>query len=694
MDGSQWRAQVLGLAQLWGPDGQRVRLERRAAVALAWLALNGPSLKSSLSALLWPDSPPSTARNNMRQLLRRLRLASGGAPLVDADTERLALAEALRVDVAVMKGAAEARQAAQVLEALWSEEYSLLAGYDFDDCPELERWLEGARAGVDGWVREAREARIAGFTLDGNWVDALELAQQWARLEPESEQAGRHVMRLFYLQGDRGAALAAFERLRAALSRELDVSPLPETLELARDIEKGSQRPRTSPSLRVLLPLTVLRPPVLVGREATWRQLEEGWERGQMLFISGVPGSGKSRLAEEFATARGRWGRIEARIGDQDVPFASQARAFRTQLTRWPGVRLPDWVRTELSRILPELGDPYLLPPLHSEPAMLRFYEAHVVALQMLHEHEDISVADDIQYWDKASSKAFTYALSRLPDAVASGVKPLRFIDCYRRGELAPYAQMHIQQLVELGMARIVEVDALTPEDVRAMVASMKLPGAEAHAESLARYTGGNPLYVVETLKHLLETDSLEKDWPHRLPPPGRVGHLIQRRLERLSPLALQLARLAALAGGAFRVSLAPAVLQATSEDLRGALGELEAAQVLMDERFSHDLVLEGVRASMSAADMRTLHGHLATALESERAPAILLAHHWLEAGQVERALPHLLTSAHSDEQVLPPEQAADHYARAAALMQSIGRLEDAARARASEARCRARASA
>ncbi|WP_255424937.1 hypothetical protein [Corallococcus sp. AB049A] len=41
---------------------------------------------------------------------------------------------------------------------------------------------------------------------------------------------------------------------------------------------------------------------------------------------------------------------------------------------------------------------------------MLRFYDAIVAALQLLHEHEDISVADDVQYWDAASARAFTFA--------------------------------------------------------------------------------------------------------------------------------------------------------------------------------------------------------------------------------------------------------------------------------------------
>ncbi|XXF78299.1 BTAD domain-containing putative transcriptional regulator [Myxococcaceae bacterium GXIMD 01537] len=685
----EWTARVLGLAELWSHQGQRVRLERRAAALLAWLALEGPSPKSGLASLLWPDSPPVTMRNNMRQLLRRLRLASGGVDLVEADSERLALGTALRVDVAGLKAAAEAQAYARVLEAVRPEgSGAVLAGLDFDDCPELARWLDGARACVEGWVRKAREVELERRVSEGALTSALALAEDWVRHEPEAELAGRHLIRLHYLLGDRGAALAAFERLRATLQRELGVTPMPETLALVRGIEKGSQCP-VAPPVRAPLPLCVLRPPVLAGREEAWRQMEEGWSAGQLLLVSGAPGSGKSRLAEEFAATKGRWGRIEARVGDRLVPFASQARAFRTQLVRWPEVRFPDWVRTELSRILPEMGDPHLLPPLHSEAGLLRFYDAQVEAMHLLHEHEHLSVADDVQYWDRASAKAFTYAFARMFDS--GGTRRARFIDCYRRDELPAYSALNVRHLVETGLARIVDVGPLSPEEVRRMVAGLGLPGAEVHAEALARYTGGNPLYVVETLKHLLETDSLHKDWPQRLPPPGRVGPLIQRRLERLTPLALQCARLAALAGAFFRVALVPRVLEVTASAAHDALAELEAAQVLLGECFSHDLVLEAVRASLAPGAARVLHGRLATELEVDGAPAILLAHHWLEAGVAERALPHLLASARSDEQVLPPEQAADHYARAAALMVATGRMEDAARARAAEARCRLR---
>ncbi|WNG35872.1 AAA family ATPase [Archangium violaceum] len=687
-----WTARVLGLACLEGPGGQRVRLERRAATLLAYLGLEGPSAKASLTGLLWPDSPPTTARNNMRQLLRRLRLACGGLELVQADTERLELGPELNLDVARLKSAAQSHAHSHILEAVHPEGGGrLLSGFDFDDCPELARWLDGARTAVEGWIRQAREAEIERHMARGDLTTALMQAQAWVQQEPESEQAGRHLIRLHYLQGDRGAALAAFERLRTVLSRELDVTPMPDTLALVRLIEKGTQLPHP-PAASPALPLSVLRPPVLAGREAAWRQLEEGWNAGQMLFITGDPGTGKSRLAEEFAAIKGRWFRMEGRPGDQDIPFASQARALRIHMANEPGVKLPDWVRSELSRILPELGDPRLLSPLTSETDELRFYDAHVEAMRLLGEGGAINVVDDIQYWDKASSKIFFYALPRLLDPSVGTARQPRIIDCYRRGELPSYNQINIRQMLESGMVRVIDLGPLSPDDVRQLLAGLELPGAEAHAEALARYTGGNPLYITETLKHLLETDSLHKDWPHRLPPPGRVGPLIQRRLERLSPLALQTAQLAALADSHFRPALAPAALEVTASAIHAALAELEAAQVLVGERFSHDLVLEAVRASLPPAAARVLHGRLATVLERDRVPAILLAHHWMEAGSVERALPFLLASAHADEQVLPPEQAADHYARAAALMVAAGRLEEAVQARTAEARCRTRA--
>ncbi|MFP2911405.1 BTAD domain-containing putative transcriptional regulator, partial [Pyxidicoccus sp. 3LFB2] len=654
MSRSEWSAQVLGLAQLMGPQGQRVRLERRVAALLAWLGLEGPSPKFPLACMLWPDSPPATVRNNMRQLLRRLRLASGGVELVEADADRLALSPLLQLDLASLKAAATENAPARVLEALRPGGGGpLLSGFDFDDCEELARWLDGARAAVEGWVRKAREAEIQRHLADSDWSPALALAQDWVQQEPESEQAGRHLIRLHYLQGDRGAALAAFERLRTTLSHDLGVAPMPDTLALVRLIEKGTQVVPPAPVPRPTLPVSVLRPPVLAGREAVWRELQEGFDAKQVIFITGLPGSGKSRLAEEFAAAQGRWTRSEARPGDPDVPFASQARAFRAQMARRPDVKLPDRLRAELSRFIPELGDSRPVPPLLSEADELRFFEANAEALALLVEGEDVVVADDVQYWDNPSARLSMYAWTRMLGAGAQGVRLPCFIDCYRRGELPAYSEANIRKLVDVGVGRVIDLEPLSLDGVRQLLAGLELPGAEAHTEALTRYTGGNPLYIVETVKHLIETDSLHKDWPQRLPPPGRVGPLIQRRLERLSPLALQIAQLAARAGSHFRVGLVAEALEVSATSVHAALSELEATQLLVGERFSHDLVQEAVQAAIGKASGSFLHGRLAAVFERERAPANLLAHHWREAGQEARALPYLFAAAQADEELM-----------------------------------------
>ena len=605
----EWSARVLGPGGLAGPDGQRLRLERRAAALLAYLGLEGPSAKVSVSGLLWPDSPPATARNNLRQLLRRLRLLCAGEALVTATAEQLSLSPGVWLDVADLKAAAGARAPAQALAALPEEGCApvLLAGLDFAEGDELSRWLTGARAAVEGWVRTARETRVEHHLGQGHWEPALALLQAWLRQEPESERAGRQLIRWHYLQGDRGAALAAFERLSAVLSRELGVSPMPETLALVRRIEQGTCAPPPPPA-RVLLPLSVQRPPRLLGRAEAWRQLEEGCKAGQLLFIRGEPGVGKSRLAEEFAASKGRWVRIEGRFADPGVPFASQARALRVHLARRPEVTLPGWVRAELSRILPELEPLPDAPPVDTAAPELRFHEAHAEAMRLLMD-EDVVIVDDVQYWDAASARLFTYAFGRLLEAGA-GHRPC-FIDCYRRGELPAYSEHNVRQLVDAGVARVVDLEPLSPEDVRQLVVSLELPGAERHAEALAGYTGGYPLYILETLKHLLETEGLHKDWPHRLPPPGRVGPLLRRRLDRLSPLALQLAQLATLRDAPLPVALAAALLEVSLVEVQAALAELDAAQVLVGERFSHDLVEEAVRATLAPAVAQVLKQRL-----------------------------------------------------------------------------------
>lgn len=322
MNPDPWSVQLLGSVHLRGPDGLEQRPERKLAAVLAYLALEGATGRGRLAGLLWPDSPEPTARNNLSQLLRKLRLFAGVELVTGGDL--LELAPGVTVDAARMRGDFARGRTAELLAAGGE----LLAGLSYDDCPDLDDWVTAERARLTEWRGLALRSDIARQERAGDYAAALLRARALLDLDPVSEEAWRHVIRLHYLSGDRPAALRAYHRCKEVLRRELQTEPLPETVQLAREIDRGSVPvPARAPS--VALPLAVLRPPHLIGREAEWARLDEAWERGQMIYVEGDPGVGKTRLVTDFAASKGAFLEFRGRPGDLHQPFTSSARNYR-----------------------------------------------------------------------------------------------------------------------------------------------------------------------------------------------------------------------------------------------------------------------------------------------------------------------------------------------------------------------------
>ena len=493
-------------------------------------------------------------------------------------------------------------------------------------------------------------------------------------------------MRLHYLAGDRAAALEVYARCKRMLEDEYGATPMPETAALARELERGqpghAPAQRHAPARRPL-PLSVLRPPVLAGREEAWRELEEGWAAGQLLYLEGEAGAGKSRLALDFAASKGRYALIEFRPGDAAVPFSSNARSFRRLLTDRPEVVLPEWVRRELVRMLPELAkrNEPAPAPLSTQEERLRFYDAQGELARLASTHLDLMVIDDVHYCDAGSVEAAQYYMSKLFPFGQEGGLP-HHLDCARTGELTPLTRAALTQARDAGMVRWVSLAPLTPEALQRMLEGLELPGALQLSQQLLRYTGGNPLFVVETLKHLVETGALEKGWPARLPPPGKVRPLIQRRLERLSPSARTLAQVAALAAADFGLELAAEVMDQRPLTLSEPLWELATAQVFRDGRFTHDLVAEAVREGLLPEVAHLFHRRLAKALEGRGGAPTVIGNHWLSGGERERALPYLTTGAKLTEAAGRPREAAELWAQVATLAEALGKGPEADEAR------------
>ncbi len=390
-------------------------LERKTAGLLAYLALEGPTQRSVVAGLLWPETSEPQARTNLRKVLSTLRKLG---PIVEGAKE-LALTTNVQVDVRSLLEPAADEPTAPEPQAV------LLAGLDYDDCPDFAEWLLTWRERLREAQVQRLEKGIEGLEAAGELSAALALAKQLVHLEPLSEASHRRLMRLHYLLGDRAAALAAYHHLQELLARELDLEPLPETVELARQIERMTV---TIPSLpRKAIPVSVLRP-LLVGREEAWLALEDAWQQNQIIFITGEAGIGKTRLVHDFLASKGTYFTFPARPSEQDIPYASMARNLRSILTQEVREKLEPWVLEELSRVLPELKDK-APPPEHA----LHFLEASAVVLERVSQDAVAFVSDDLHFWDPASFRLGSYLAGRF----SRQGHPMRSLNCFRPSGLS-----------------------------------------------------------------------------------------------------------------------------------------------------------------------------------------------------------------------------------------------------------------
>ncbi len=616
-----------------------MRLERKTVGALAYLALEGATSRTTLAGLFWPESPESTARGNLRQMLRRLR-DGASADLITGD-DPLALRAGVIVDAVQLElESFEGHDAAVV-----GFEGELLSGYDYEDCADFTDWLLSEREHLSGLRREAYARLIDATENAGDHRAALAHAERLLEIEPISEFVHRRVMRLHYLLGDRGAALQAFERCQMILERELSVTPMPETLALAQQIEGGKHVTAPESTVRREIPLSVQRPPVLVGRAHEWAQLEAAWTAGLGVAVSGEPGVGKTRLVTEFVGSKGAFEMIEGRPGDEGVPYATLARSFRATLGRYPDLKLEPWAGRELARLIPSL-DPHAPEPISNDADKLRFFEAMASVIEALIERGLVAlVLDDLQFADAASLEAGQYFATRF--ASLDGPR-LRHLSTHRTSELKPEIEALIRQNINAGQTVLIEVRRLEPEALHDLLDGLGLILPDGTASALSHHTGGNPLFTLETLRSLIESGHLERGLPSRLPVPERLGALITQRLERLTPNAHRLARTAAVAGTDFNLELAASVLETHVLDLSEVLSELEAAQVMLGAHFAHDLLAEATLSTMPAPIRTVLHQRIAEYLEDNKAEPASIARHYSDAADAERATFWWLRSAWS----------------------------------------------
>jgi predicted ATPase/DNA-binding SARP family transcriptional activator len=302
-------------------DGQPVTEfeSNKVRALMAYLAVESdrPHSRDALMALLWPDQPDRTARNNLRHVLPILRQAIGDATAqppflsITRDYIQFNADSDCWLDVTVFNALLSAcerhaHRRAEICKSCMQrlqqavEHYrgDFLRQFFLSDSPTFEEWAVLKRERLR---RQALDAlyRLAGFYEGrGDHKLALQYASRQLELDPWREEAHRQAMRALALGGERSAALAQYETCRRTLARELGVEPARETVALHEQIKSGTLE--AGPST-LNLQLSHLPAPAtsFIGREKELAEMAELLEnpRCRLVTVIGPGGIGKTRLA-------------------------------------------------------------------------------------------------------------------------------------------------------------------------------------------------------------------------------------------------------------------------------------------------------------------------------------------------------------------------------------------------------------
>lgn len=440
----------------------------------------------------------------------------------------------------------------------------------------------------------------------------------------------------------------------------------------------------------------------LVGRAPEREQLVTAWKRSaegtpQVVLVGGEPGVGKTRLVGELARgahADGAvvlFGRCDEEMGVPYQPFAEALGTFAAATPDDDALRRTLGPSSaELVRLVPSLGTRLHLPePVRADPETERYrlFEAVTAWLATVSADAPVVLFLDDLHWAARPTLLLLRHLVRHRDD-----HPVLVVATYRDTDLArghPLSEALADLRREPDVHRIA-LRGLGEDEVVELVASaagheLDGPGVQL-AQEVHGETEGNPFFIGQVLRHLVETGAVqdvEGRWivsPHRaVGIPEGVREVIGKRLSQLAPETNDVLSVAAVIGREFDSALLVRASGLDGERVLDALEEAETSRLVLplggreDRRtFAHALVRSTLYEEIPTTRRLRIHRRIAEALaeRSERGVPCLdqLAHHSCEAaalGDVEGAIRWSRAAAEEAFARVAYEEAATWYQRA-----------------------------
>ena len=467
----------------------------------------------------------------------------------------------------------------------------------------------------------------------------------------------------------------------------------------------------------------------MIGRADELQRLQEAyhviWKEGHevarearhhVFFISGEAGIGKTRLARElrlYAQKRQAtilWGNCYELSGM--LPY----QPIVDMLNEHVLPRSTEELRSLLGNHAIDLAK--LLPIIHSKFPALPSSEAlgleaerrnlyHAVASYfnaIASTSPLILIFDDLQWADTATIQLLSYLLIQSANLVSQGRVAPFFLLLYRPDEVNEAHPLRSLLLAQLHAGHAQEISLKRLEEGQVQQLLMQMAGHEigtSFTEEIYKYTEGNPFFIGETIRVLIEDGKIKKigeRWQttvalEELALPHSVRLVIERRLAYLSSESRMTLAYAAVLGRQIHSELLRRARNLSEETLAEHIDDVIRIHVLeplaentqsiehgyednqaADLMFTHDKIREVLVRSLNPLRQRIAHRQIAQTIEvyyATRLPAYYrrLAYHYHMAQEIAQAVDYLDKAATQAIQVYAFTDAAELMEQAVDLL-------------------------
>ncbi|HTX78041.1 MAG TPA: AAA family ATPase, partial [Longilinea sp.] len=558
-------------------DETPIHIQRRSLRTLLFYLgyLNSPVTRANLTLLFWPEESEPEARRHLREVLSKLRTQLPNPDMlvteedtVGLDTSRVYVdaldfshivqdigahhleLNGLPLDEAVLQKLHQAL-------TLWRSP-RFMAGAHLSDSIEVDRWLLNTAQVLEQSRQRLVERLADHYAAIGNQDAAihwLHVALEEDEFNPELHSRLVSALHTF---GRMGEALSYAKSLEELYQRE-GLGALPHTLKILVD-QIRSETFNPNNKQRTPWPTQPTTQIPFVGRNQILQKLQTLCLQNGAVMILGEAGSGKTRLISELyqrLEPQTRLALLRCHPLESALPFQPWIDWARQSVSKDEWQLLdPIWIKT-LSRLLPELPDLLADKPFQAMPATdssrsLIFESLYHLLLHLSQQNRLLFVLDDAQWCDESSLAAISFLLERGffsqngPLVMAARVEEANqaLNSFLERGRSAAA----IQQLYldDLDLSETIELAHH----------ALGYSPSMAFAKHLIMETGGNPLFLLETLRLLLQSAQhiTAESMPERLPLAGSLRALMRDRLRNLRPQTRQVLVTAAVIGNEFTV--------------------------------------------------------------------------------------------------------------------------------------------